>query len=116
VAKARPVPAAETAAALPLARGTSIALVVPPTNVTPDITKTAGQEAPDGQMLPPAPAIAQLMTAKSGARGVSSNHLGLRILAPISLLASDGFMRLGAGRPRANRGIWPSKFAGPRIS
>jgi hypothetical protein len=31
-------------------------------------------------------------------------------------LASDGFMRLGAGRPRANRGIWPSKFAGPRIS
>ena len=32
------------------------------------------------------------------------------------VLASDGFMRLGAGRPRANRGIWPSKFAGPRIS
>ena len=31
-------------------------------------------------------------------------------------LASDGFMRLGAGPPPANPGILPNKFAGPRIS
>lgn len=54
---------------------------VPQTNVTPDMIKTAGQEAPGGQNLPPALAIAQLMAAQSGARGVSSNHRGLRISA-----------------------------------